>query len=100
MEKSSKPPPAAVRKSHDVPDYDALYKKFIVDLEMKKAQNRKSIDSKPFSLRAAARTRKPAEDKSNNNKKTLNRSNSSMARLSKSRFLTWTTIKQFNNESV
>jgi len=32
---------ATRRLSHDVPDYDTLYKKFVVELENRKNQNRK-----------------------------------------------------------
>ena len=67
-------------KTHEVPDYDELYKKFVIDMEKKKAGNRKSIKVEPFVLRAASRTRNKAQN-SEIEMKRMNRS-SSMSRLS------------------
>lgn len=52
----------APRKSHDVPDHNNLYKKFTIDMEMKKAENRKDIKSEPFVLLTETRTRPPKEE--------------------------------------
>ena len=67
--------------THEVPDYDALYKKFIIELEMKKAQNRKHTKVEPFVLRSESRSRKNSAT-SKNDENVLVRS-SSMSRLSK-----------------
>jgi len=80
---------ASMRKSHDVPDFDESYKKFTIELEQRKAFNRKSIKPKPFQLRSASRTgcRKACahnESQSNENNASLNRSSSSMSRLNRS----------------
>lgn len=69
------------RKTHEIPDYDELYKKFTIELENKKNQNRKHIKTAPFVLRAASRNRKSI-DQSNQSDIKLNRSSSSMSRLS------------------
>lgn len=72
---SSKKKPT--RKSYDVPDYDALYKKFIVELETKKAENRKITKAEPFALSTDNHQRSRNDDS-----KGLRKSNS-MSRLSK-----------------
>lgn len=64
------------RKSHDVPDFNTMYKKFVIEMEMKKAENRKNTKSEPFVLLTETRTRPPKEEKS-----APKRSNS-MSRLS------------------
>jgi hypothetical protein len=47
-----------MNKSHDVPDFDAMYKKFIIELETKKAENRKHTKIEPFNLLTEERFRK------------------------------------------
>jgi hypothetical protein len=47
-----------MNKSHDVPDYDAMYKKFIIELETRKAKNRKHTKVEPFNLLTEERFRK------------------------------------------
>ncbi len=69
------------RKTHEIPDYDEQYRKFVIELENKKMQNRKAIRTEPFTLRAASRTRKSSVNKVDVK---FNRSNSSMSRLNKS----------------
>lgn len=69
------------RKTHEIPDYDELYKKFTIELENKKNQNRKHIKTAPFVLRAASRNRKSIDQRNQSDIK-LNRSSSSMSRLS------------------
>jgi hypothetical protein len=69
------------RKTHEIPDYDEQYRKFTVELENKKNKNRKHIKTEPFVLRAVNRTRKGFNQSNQSNIK-LNRSNSSMSRLS------------------
>lgn len=70
------------RHSHEVPDYDTLYKKFIVELENKKNQNRKHVKAEPFVLETALRGRNCNESHNHNEKPQMSRS-SSMSRLSK-----------------
>ena len=75
----------SMRKSHDVPDYDDMYKKFTIELETRKAVNRKNTKSAPFVLRSASRTscRKSCAMSHSQSQIGLNRSSSSMSRLSK-----------------
>ena len=80
--KESKKKQAARRHSHEVPDYDALYKKFIVELENKKNQNRKHVKAAPFVLETASRTRNCTEHNHKNEQPVMTRSNS-LSRLSK-----------------
>jgi hypothetical protein len=70
------------RLSHDVPDYDTLYKKFVVELENRKSQNRKHVKAEPFVLETALRTRNCNETHNHNENPRMTRS-SSMSRLSK-----------------
>lgn len=50
---------------HDVPNYDEMYRKFMVDFEMQKARKKKNTVVEPFRLRSASRTRaKPPADSS------------------------------------
>ena len=79
--KESKKARSTRRHSHDVPDYDSLYKKFIVELENKKNQNRKHVRAEPFVLETASRTRNCNENHNHDEKPELFRSNS-MSRLS------------------
>lgn len=72
-------------KTHEIPDYDECYRKFIIELENRKNQNRKNIVPQPFVLRAESRTRKKTETNNQSNIK-LNRSSSSMSRLSNFKF--------------
>ncbi len=78
---------SSIRKTHQVPDYDELYKKFTIEMETKKAVNRKNTRTVPFVLKSASRTgcRKGCahKDHLNQSQVKFNRSNSSMSRLSK-----------------
>lgn len=81
---------ANLRKSHDVPDFDEQYKNFTIQLEKRKAYNRKNTTAVPFNLRTKSRTgcrnnvcatTETSPQKSNAG---LNRSSSSMSRLNRS----------------
>jgi hypothetical protein len=67
------------RKSYEVPDYDELYKKFVIEFERKKALARKNTKVEPFVL-SEPRV-KPEYEQSFDNSQ-MERPNS-MARLSK-----------------
>ena len=72
------------RKTHEIPDYDELYRKFVIEMENKKNMNRKSIKAEPFVLLAASRTR--AKNNLDNTSQTQMSRSSSMSRLSKKIF--------------
>ncbi|CAF1013326.1 unnamed protein product [Brachionus calyciflorus] len=67
------------QKTHDVPDFDAMYRKFVIELETRKAENRKNTKAEPFLLLTESRTRAKNDEESKN----IKRSNS-MSRLNKS----------------
>lgn len=79
---------ANLRKNHDVPDYDEQYKNFTIQLEKRKAFNRKNTKAAPFQLRSASRTscRKACAtvEAKPRREAAMNRSNSSMSRLNRS----------------
>jgi protein FAM161A len=58
MKHTSKSAASKYRLAHDVPDYEALYKKFIIELETRKAQNRKHTKIEPFNLLTEQRFKK------------------------------------------
>jgi hypothetical protein len=51
-----------MNKSHDVPDHDAMYKRFVMELETHKARNRKHTKIEPFNLLTEERFRRDDED--------------------------------------
>lgn len=65
--------------SHDVPDYDALYRKFIIEMEQRKADNRKNTKQEPFTLLTESRTRPSKNTESRENSL---RKSDSLSRLS------------------
>ena len=67
---------------HKVPDYDAQHRKFIIELEKRKAINRKQTRTKPFELVSATRGRE-CQTESFYNEPRPTRS-ASLSRLSKS----------------
>ena len=72
------------RKSYDVPDYDELYRKFVIEFERKKAMSRKHTKIEPFTL-SESRVKEGKCYKDNEQDESLNASKSrpnSMARLS------------------
>lgn len=75
---------------HDIPDHDAKYRKFIIELETRKACNRKNTQAKPFNLMSATRARDCEHEsfyKASTAQPSFARSSSSMSRLSKLLFL-------------
>lgn len=48
---------ASLDRSHEIPNYDKLYRKFMTEFEFRKAQNKKNTEIKPFVLRSASRAR-------------------------------------------
>ena len=80
---------ANLRKNHEVPDYEEQFKNFTIQMEKRKAFNRKNTRTVPFQLRSATRTscRKGCDahvSKTTPQKSAaLNRSSSSMSRLNR-----------------
>jgi hypothetical protein len=68
------------RKSYEIPDYDALYRKFIIELETKKAHGKKNTKTEPFVLRSSMQARKCRHEHPEEAKSIVR--SSSMSRLS------------------
>lgn len=73
---------------HDIPDHDAKYRKFIIELETRKAYNRKNTQAKPFNLMSGTRARDCEHESfyKASTQPSFARSSSSMSRLSKFTF--------------
>jgi hypothetical protein len=72
------------RKTYEVPDYDELYRKFVIEFERKKALSRKHTKIEPFTL-SESRVKEGRCYRDNEEDESLNVSKSrpnSMARLS------------------
>lgn len=96
---------ANLRKNHDVPDYEEQFKNFTIQMEKRKAFNRKNTKTVPFHLRSASRTgcRKACDvnlAKTGPQKSAaLNRSSSSMSRLNRSLSASMDSMPIKNTES-
>jgi hypothetical protein len=73
------------KASYTVPDYDALYKKFMTEFERKKSQNRKYTEPKPFALISEVRGKIIKEMKKNNEQQQQQNSRKNSATSSASR---------------
>ena len=67
----------SAKVNHEVPNYDSLYRKFVIELETRKAQNRKHTKIEPFNLLTDARFQKdPNEEENEKQKNNINRNSS------------------------